>query len=470
MPLEVTNVDIHQIDLKTRLPFKYGIATMTEAPLVFVRVHVVVDGQETWGIASDLLPPKWFTKVPEKPLDAEVDEMRDVVCHAARIACGIKAESAFDLWRKLSGLQAAWGDEQGYPRLLSNFGTTFIERAVIEACGKASQQTFAQMLSHNTLGVRLSDIDRQLTAAPRDYLTHTIPNHVPLRQTIGMADPLTPADISDAERLDDGLPQALTESVNRYSLKQLKVKVGGDASVDRDRLTQIVRIMSETGRQWSFSMDGNELFQSFEQFKEYWEQLSGGGMFDGLNLLFVEQPFHRDIALDANVLNDFRNWDERPVTIIDESGSGSDSLPRALELGYCGTSHKNCKGVFSSIVNMCRIRHLQQQHPDETFLMSGEDLANIGPIALLQDLAVANSLGVISIERNGHHYFSGLSSFSTNVQTQMLDAHPDLYHPSSHGWPTLNVVDGEISLESINRAPLGVGFDLDVTEFEQLSI
>ena len=59
--------------------------------------------------------------------------------------------------------------------------------------------------------------------------------------------------------------------------------------------------------------------------------------------------------------------------------------------------------------------------------MSGEDLANIGPVALLQDLAVVASLGVRSVERNGHHYFAGLSAFPRAVQQQILTHHGDLY-------------------------------------------
>ena len=34
--------------------------------------------------------------------------------------------------------------------------------------------------------------------------------------------------------------------------------------------------------------------------------------------------------------------------------------------------------------------------------MSGEDLANVGPVALLNDLAVMSVLGVEDVERNGH--------------------------------------------------------------------
>ncbi|HCK51670.1 MAG TPA: hypothetical protein DIC23_00540, partial [Planctomycetaceae bacterium] len=86
----------------------------------------------------------------------------------------------------------------------------------------------------------------------------------------------------------------------------------------------------------------------------------------------------------------------------------NDSLALALELGYHGTSHKNCKGVFRGVINACLIEFLNRQNNvgdrESRYIMSGEDLANIGPVALLQDLAVASSLGITSIERNGHHY------------------------------------------------------------------
>jgi hypothetical protein len=72
---------------------------------------------------------------------------------------------------------------------------------------------------------------------------------------------------------------------------------------------------------------------------------------------------------------------------------------------------------------------------------------------------------VTSIERNGHHYFSGLEAFPEAVGRQILAAHPDLYHRSSQGWPTLDVRGGHVSLGSLHRAPLGVGFELDVEQF-----
>jgi hypothetical protein len=156
--------------------------------------------------------------------------------------------------------------------------------------------------------------------------------------------------------------------------------------------------------------------------------------------------------------------------IIDESDAETDSLRRALELGYHGTSHKNCKGVFRGVINACLVACLNRRGLDEgaaaaPYIISGEDLANIGPVALLQDLAVSSSLGVSSIERNGHHYFAGLGAFPESVGQQVLAAHGDLYHRSRDGWPTLTVRGGRVSLTSLQRAPLGVGFEIDVEQF-----
>jgi hypothetical protein len=165
------------------------------------------------------------------------------------------------------------------------------------------------------------------------------------------------------------------------------------------------------------------------------------------------------------MLND---WPGRPSLIIDESDAELDSLPRALALGYAGTSHKNCKGVFKSIANACLLAQRSREEPVRRFIMSGEDLANIGPVALLHDLAVCASLGIESVERNGHHYFAGLSMFPAEVQRQVLEAHGDLYHPSRDGWPTLTVRAGVLQTGSVVDAPFGVGPMIRVEQFTPL--
>ena len=100
--------------------------------------------------------------------------------------------------------------------------------------------------------------------------------------------------------------------------------------------------------------------------------------------------------------------------------------------------------------------------------MSGEDLCNVGPVALLQDLAAMAALGINSVERNGHHYLAGLSQFPASTQQQILAHHDDLFRPSKAGWPTLRIEQGEIRLDSVNQSPLGVEFVLEVEQFERV--
>ena len=102
--------------------------------------------------------------------------------------------------------------------------------------------------------------------------------------------------------------------------------------------------------------------------------------------------------------------------------------------------------------------------------MSGEDLCNVGPVAVIQDLAVMAILGIQSVERNGHHYMAGLSQFPKRTQTQILSAHPGLYNKSEHSWPTLTIINGQIDVSTINQNPMGTGFELDLNEYEEIPI
>src|SRR5207244_2397169 len=196
---------------------------------------------------------------------------------------------------------------------------------------------------------------------------------------------------------------------------------------------------------------GNEQFHALGEFQDFWEAVHRQSELRRflVHLLFVEQPFHRDVALQAAALQGLKDWAGRPSLIIDESDADLESLPQALRLGYAGTSHKNCKGVFKGITNACLLAHRRREQPHRSVILSGEDLANIGPVALLQDLAVCAALGIASVERNGHHYFAGLSMFPEEVQHQILKAHGDLYRVSRDGWPTLAIQDGSLSIHSL---------------------
>ena len=54
-------------EIRNRMPFRYGKAVLTAAPLLHLRVRVEqADGKQASGLAADCLPPLWFDKDPEK--------------------------------------------------------------------------------------------------------------------------------------------------------------------------------------------------------------------------------------------------------------------------------------------------------------------------------------------------------------------------------------------------------------------
>ncbi|MFP4172226.1 MAG: hypothetical protein ACLFV4_04865 [Candidatus Hydrogenedentota bacterium] len=476
MTIQVKETSLNVVNMWTRMPFKYGIVTLTALPHLFVRVTAEVNGRLVEGLAADGLAPKWFTKDPDKTIENELAEMMAVIqaacSHAHRIGA---AESVFDWWLQLYHAQKDWGNQRGYPALLWNFGTSLLERAALDAFCRASETPLAQAVRDNTLGMRLDGVHGELAGStPRDWLPAQPTRRMGARHTVGLADPLTEADIPPEGLVEDGLPQSLEACIRQYDLRYFKIKIPADADAAIHRLRGVAEVLQRECGGFAFTLDGNEFFTDIERFRALWDTLQRDSIIAAWfkeGLLFLEQPLHRDVALTAQATAAFANWPERPPIIIDESDGENESLPHALERGYAGTSHKNCKGVFKGIANACLTVQRRRQDPAGRYAFSGEDLANVGPVALLQNLAVTSVLGLEHVEMNGHHYFPGLSVFPDHVQEAVLASHGDLYHGhqrANGAFPSLTIRGGEIALDSVLGAPFGYQIAIDPERFTPL--
>src|SRR3569832_1891804 len=85
--------------------------------------------------------------------------------------------------------------------------------------------------------------------------------------------------------------------------------------------------------------------------------------------------------------------------------------------------------------------------------MTGEDLTTQAGLAVQQDLALINVIGLPHVERNGHHYVNGMADLPEAEQSAFLTAHPDLYE-RSHGAVRLRIKDVQIAIGSL----AGTGF------------
>ena len=466
MSLNVDTISFRTRWMRTRFPFRYGIASMTALPHVFVLLRGSVDGTACAGLASEGLPPKWFTKDPDTSFEADLPAMVRVIRHAAELVTGCTHDSVFALWQRLHSKQEAWAGRQEIPPLLAHLGTSLLERAAIDAFCRGSGTTFARAVHDNLLGVELGAIHPELVGSrPADCLPAPLPSVV-ARHTVGLGDPLLREQIAGEDRVADGLPHALADAAAAYGLPHFKIKVSGRLETDVARLQEVAEVLEAASPGFRFSLDGNEQYGDIATFREHWEAYRDEPvlrpLFDGDRLLFVEQPLHRDVALSGDVGEALASWPQAPPMIIDESDGQLDSLRRALKLGYRGTSHKNCKGVIKGLANRCLIEWHRRNRPDAgPWVMSGEDLANVGPVALQGDLAAMAVLGIGDVERNGHHYLAGLGMFPEALQAAVCHAHPDLYATRPEGYASLLITAGTLSTRSVLGSPFGHGLEIE---------
>jgi len=99
LPFRLLDVALYERQIHLRLPFRFGVVTLREAPQAFVRVRVQLeDGREAWGMAAELMVPKWFDKRPESSNEANIEQLRRALTRASRCYLDAgNAESAFQL-------------------------------------------------------------------------------------------------------------------------------------------------------------------------------------------------------------------------------------------------------------------------------------------------------------------------------------------------------------------------------------
>jgi hypothetical protein len=182
------------------------------------------------------------------------------------------------------------------------------------------------------------------------------------------------------------------------------------------------------------------------------------------SILFIEQPITRSHALDSDVSALSRI---KPV-IIDESDDELDAFARARNFGYGGVSSKCCKGLYKSILNAARCVHWNNGTAEPRYFMSGEDLTTQAGLAVQQDLALVNLIGISHVERNGHHYVNGMADLPAAEQTNFLAAHPDLYERTS-GAVRLKIRAGQLDIGSLAAPGFASGAYPDWATLRQMA-
>lgn len=469
MRVRLEAVECFERDFKLRLPFRFGVITVTKGTQAVVRAQVALeDGRTALGVAAESLAAKWFDKHPAFSDAQNVEQLRQALGIAMELYRGRGWCTPFGHYADTYSDQLARGDQLGLVPLVAAYGPALLDRAILDAVGKATGLSFADLIRRNIAGIEVRDaLTPDLAGFDlAAFLGMLQPGRdIAVRHTVGLVDPIVAGDQKPGERVNDGLPETLEEVVRAYRTRYYKLKVGGDVAADLDRLQRIAAVLDRDAVAYLATLDGNEQYDGVEGIAELWRRMAETPALARLvkAILFIEQPIKRAKALAASVEPLARL---KPL-IIDESDGELGTFPAALRLGYSGVSSKTCKGLYKSILNAARVAHLNAKVGAARYFMSAEDLTTLAGVSVQQDLALVSLLGLGHVERNGHHFVDGMSFAPEGEQAAFAGAHPDLY---GHGVgpARLCIEQGQLQLGSLGCRGFAVAANMDFASLRRM--
>jgi hypothetical protein len=444
MKFTIASLTFYERDVRLRMPFRFGVVTLEQAPQAFVRARIVVNGKEVEGAAAEMLVPKWFDKDPDLTNEQNFEQLRASLRLARDSYLASPENTAFGLAMDVYGPQIAMAAMQGINSLVACYGPALIDRAVLDAVCRAAGMSFYQCIQKNVAGITAPGWQADLMAFDMEEFLYGLKpaKEIAARHTVGLLDPITESE----RKLDDGLPETLEDVITVYGHRWFKLKVGGDPKADIERLTAIATVLDRLP-EYHATLDGNEQYNDAGAALDLWKRIKAEPRLKRLAaaVAFIEQPVKRQNAFAGDVSE---LGEDRPV-IIDESDDSLEAFPRARRLGYTGVSSKTCKGLYKSILNFARCRLWNMEEGSSRYFMSGEDLTIQAGLAVQQDLALVSLLGLKHVERNGHHYVNGMAGLPETEQDAFLAGHGDLYE-KSHGAVRLKITNGMLDLRSLD--------------------
>ena len=435
-------------------------AQATTNPLVHVRM-VLRDGrgQTTYGTAADRLSVRWLDKRPGRSMPQKLRELVALIDFAADLyRRQLEFDSPFAYWRERHAQIMREGTRRGQEKLTSSFASALFERAILDAVSRAADKSIYEMVVDQRLGFDPSRVFPELRGL---NFKATLPSRPTtrfyIRHTVGASDPLTAADLPAERRVNDGLPETLEEYIRVDGLRYFKVKITGDVRRDFERLSRVWDVVSRADEP-AITLDANESYGDLDDLRAIVDRCEDQltGFFQ--HVMYIEQPLPRALTLDPTTRAAIRALSEKKPLIIDEADDALNSFKRARDIGYQGTSHKNCKGFFKSLINHGLMVQAALEGREQ--VLSGEDLQNLPVVPLHQDFASLGILGLEHCERNGHHYNFGLSFLSEADKVKVVKNHPDLYFRQGDEW-FLKVRRGRVDCGSLQCPGFGVSAEPD---------
>jgi L-alanine-DL-glutamate epimerase-like enolase superfamily enzyme len=411
-----TDIRIEEIqpsfeDFTYRTPIKFGGVALDRATLLNVTCRVrTVAGKAARGFGSMPLSNVWAFPSRVMPYEATLGAMKTLAERLAKITADYReAGHPIDLtWALEPAYHQAAAEvtrqlqlAEPIPALATLVVGSAFDAALHDAFGKVHglncYHTYGpDFMSHDLAhylgkGFEGEYLDRYLRRQPQPRM--------PLYHLVGALDPIEESDLG--KRINDGLPETLSEWIRFNGLTHLKIKLNGDdLDWDVNRVVRVDRAAARTQAErgvttWHYSLDFNERCPNVGYLLEFLKRVQAETPAGFERIQYIEQPTARDLKANrANVMHAAAKL--RPV-VIDESLIDLESLRLAREMGYTGAALKACKGQSQSLL-------LAAAAQKEKMFLCVQDLTCPGASLIHSAGLAAHVPGVAAIEHNSRQY------------------------------------------------------------------
>ncbi|MEO7425956.1 MAG: mandelate racemase, partial [Fibrobacteria bacterium] len=139
--------------VKTRMPFRFGRATMTQMPIIHLRLKLESgEGELIEGAAACGIPPLWFDKAAGK---THADNIQDLLV-SLRLALDeymlMDAAPVWFLHKVAEPPVRKMAAAKGLNGLTAGFGVALVDSALIDAACRQARVSFHGALKANLFG------------------------------------------------------------------------------------------------------------------------------------------------------------------------------------------------------------------------------------------------------------------------------------------------------------------------------
>ncbi|GHT22827.1 hypothetical protein FACS189419_05920 [Planctomycetales bacterium] len=396
-----------------RSPAKFGGRVVKDVTLLNVSVRVKTrNGKEATGFGSMPMGNIWAW--PSKKLTAEqtlhamvnfghnvskraVEDLKGQYGHPLELVYDFAKHYQFIADDDVcSNIAACSTVHDTMVKLAQLVAASPFEAAVFDAYGRALGQN-----SYNVLGEEFCNrdlsyylnsefkgeyLDQYVLAEPKDRM--------PLYHLVGALDPLDAGEVT--KKLDDGLPEDLTEWISYNGLTHLKIKLNGDdLDWDVNRVLRVDALADTLIKQPVYSADFNEKCENVEYVLEFLRKIEEKAPKALVRLQYIEQPTNRNLR-DYPENKMHKAAAIKPV-VIDEALTDFSTLLFSREMGYSGAALKACKGHTEALLMGAAAQKYKM-------FLCVQDLTCPGASFLHSATLSARIPGVSAIEGNGRQY------------------------------------------------------------------